>query len=111
MKIVWHWHSICLAVYLIITMCDFVFFPIWTEYYNNALNPASLVELSLKYQGAVQIAVLQDLNKERVWQPLTLEENGMFHVAFGAVLGIGAWKRTRQDGAMAPKKPNVEPAV
>lgn len=31
-----------------------------------------------------------------VWKSLTLENGGIIHVAFGAILGVAAWGRTRE---------------
>lgn len=31
-----------------------------------------------------------------VWRSLTLENGGIIHVAFGAILGVAAWGRTRE---------------
>jgi hypothetical protein len=113
-----HWHTLCLAVYLSITVSDFLLFPLFTEFQNNALNPDKIVELATKFEGgASQVAIVQALDKTRVWQPLTLQQNGMFHMAFGLILGIGAWKRTNKDvdgwpvGAeqpIPPKGPQVQ---
>ena len=94
----YNWHTVCLAVFLLITCCDFVVMPIWTEYYNDQLTPEKMVDLATKFDGAAsQIAALQTLRSERVWQPLTLSQSGMFFVAFGAILGVGAWTRTKSD--------------
>lgn len=93
----YHWHSVCLSVFLTITVMDFVIMPLWTEYSNYRLTPETMVALAIKFDGAsTQIAALQMLHQARIWQPLTLGESGIFFMAFGAILGVGAWARTNE---------------
>lgn len=74
-------------------------FPVFYEYLNYQLTPEKMITVALQIPTpANQLVALQMLSKEHVWQPLTLQQNGLFYMAFGAILGIGAWKRTTKDG-------------
>lgn len=69
------WRPTAAYVYLIICMFDFVIAPILTmllpEYYN----------LNVQYQQ---------------WKPITLDNGGIMHVSFGAILGVYAYGRTKE---------------
>ena len=64
-------------IYMLTCTCDFVIFPVlWS--------------------------VLQALSHGQVtsqWQPLTLQGAGLYHIAMGAVLGIAAYGRTKEQVA------------
>ena len=89
-----NWRPLAAMVYLTICMTDFVFMPIYYEWANSHVTPEATVMLALKFEGVEQIEGLRILHTERAWQPLTLSESGLFHVAFGAILGVAAWSRS-----------------
>lgn len=63
------WRPAIGVTYIIINVFDFIIFPVlWTltGFLNNNHTP---------------------------WHPLTLESAGLFHMAFGAILGVAAWSR------------------
>lgn len=88
-----NWRPLAAIVYLLICITDFLAMPVFYEYTNNKYTPDNIVELSLKFQGPSQIESLKILHNERSWQPITLSQNAMFHIAFGAILGVAAWSR------------------
>jgi hypothetical protein len=68
-----HWRPLAAVVYLAINVCDFILFPIVNgAFYYYTKTP--LVQ----------------------WTPLTIQGGGLFHVAFGAILGVAAWGRTQE---------------
>lgn len=68
------WRPITAMVYLVICLFDFVASPIfWT-----------LVQAY--YDGVVTTQ----------WQPLTLAGSGLFHISFGAILGVSAFTRGQE---------------
>lgn len=68
------WRPMMAIVYMIINLADFLVFPIvWSL-------------LQIKGQGAVA----------QQWAPLTLSNGGLFHMAFGAVLGVAAFTRGQE---------------
>ena len=68
------WRPITAMVYLVICLFDFVAAPIlWT-----------LVQAY--YDGVVTTQ----------WQPLTLAGSGLFHISFGAILGVSAFTRGQE---------------
>ena len=56
-------------------------------------------------------SVLQTVMGQQItqWQPLTLQEAGLFHLAMGAVLGIAAFGRTQEKIAGAAVNPIPAP--
>lgn len=60
-------------MYFTVCITDFILFPIiWSAFmarYGDAMD---------------------------VWDPLTLQGGGLFHVAMGAVLGVAAWTRGQE---------------
>lgn len=77
------WRPAIGVTYIVINIFDFIIFPIlWTitGFFNGIHQP---------------------------WHPLTLEATGLFHMAFGAILGVAAWNRDPR-----PKFPNQsEPPI
>jgi hypothetical protein len=87
-----HWHPLCGFTYLAICLIDFCIMPVFYEYTNHLLSPEKIVNLAmLMKDGPSQIQALTILHNARVWQPLTLSQSGLFHIAFGAILGVGIW--------------------
>ena len=68
-----HWRPAAAWLYLVINFFDFVIAPI-------------LMMVTPRYTGGSYIP----------WQPLTLVGGGMFHLSFGAIIGVTAWGRTRE---------------
>lgn len=95
-----NWHALCGIVYLVICLSDFVLMPSFYEMRNVRENAQVIVGLALKFpDGATQITALNTLREQRTWQPITLAANGLFHLTFGAILGVGVWARSRNDMA------------
>lgn len=89
------WRPFAAYVYLFICLNDFVFLPAYYEY-SKRIQESQYVEMALKFpQGASQIEALKALQKSQSWEPLTLQATGLFHIAFGAILGVSAWTRSR----------------
>ena len=61
-------------VYMIINLADFLLFPIIWSF--------------LQIHGKGEVA--------QQWVPLTLSNGGLFHMAFGAVLGVAAFTRGQE---------------
>jgi hypothetical protein len=60
--------------YMVMCICDFTLFPIlWSL-------------LQTLSHGAIQTQ----------WQPLTIQGGGLFHIAFGACIGVAAYGRTKE---------------
>lgn len=72
------WRPITAMVYLVICLFDFIIAPIlWT-----------LVQAT--YSGSIT----------NQWQPITLVGSGLFHLSFGAILGVSAFTRGQEKIAM-----------
>jgi hypothetical protein len=69
-----YWRPAAAWIYLFINLFDFVIAP-------------TLTMILPKIIGSPYVP----------WQPLTLSNNGnMFHMAFGAIIGVTAWGRTKE---------------
>lgn len=67
------WRPAVGVTYIVINVFDFIIFPIlWSAF-------------SVYFKGEIA-----------PWQPLTLEATGLFHLAFGAILGVAAWSRGQE---------------
>lgn len=126
------WRPAAAVVYLAICLFDFIIAPAFMGFKssNLAQMAASLKDLD----ASVAIALVQNRTP---WVPLTMSGSGLFHVAFGAILGVAAWTRgnaqieqIRQSGEsdrspntpvmmptyympsqMAPQSPSVTPVT
>lgn len=89
-----YWRPAMAWTYMIICVFDFLIMPTWVE--KTTIKPEHAIELAKKMPEKDQVMALQVLTKESVWNPLTLRENGFFHIAMMAVLGVAAWTRGRE---------------
>lgn len=88
------WRPVAAMVYLFICLVDFVAMPIYFEYSHARLTPERVADIAIKFNdGATQVEAMRVLRADRAWEPLTLRETGLFHIAFGAILGVAAWKQ------------------
>lgn len=82
------WRPAAAVVYLVICLFDFVLAPAFMGFKSANI---SVMAQSLKgLDPAVAIAIIQNRTP---WVPLTMQGSGLFHVAFGAILGVAAWTR------------------
>jgi hypothetical protein len=99
MKESWYqrtWRPFCAAVYLLICLMDFVIMPHLIYRYDYSKNNKEIVELAQHFNDAnVQKEIINSLSNARHWEPLTLMGGGMFHMSFGAILGVAAYSRGR----------------
>lgn len=102
------WRSAAAYVYLLICLGDFMLMPMYYEFLNHKTQTAEFVELALRFDGAAtQIEALKAIRQTRVWQPLTLQSTGLFHVAFGGILGVVAWKGKEKIAVANPPDGNT----
>ncbi len=93
-----NWHNLALLTYITICLLDFVFMPIYYEWSNAKISVVQMLALIMPLKdGPTQIAALNILHEQRSWQPMTLQQNGLFHVAFGAILGVGVWSKGKEN--------------
>lgn len=95
-----NWHPLCGLIFLLICLTDFIIMPIYFQYENSKYTPDVLVSLSTKYTGGdAQVQALNILHEQKTWTPMTLSQNGLFFVAFGAILSAGIWSTNRKGGS------------
>lgn len=94
LKFSWSWRSLAAIVYLVICIADFLVMPVYREYAYTKMPVAEMVRLSMQMKdGAAQIETLKVLKEDRTWVPIT---NDMFHLSFGAILGVSALPMARK---------------
>lgn len=89
-----YWRPAMAFTYMFICIFDFFVMPAWIE--KTMIKPEQAIELARKMPEKDQVMALQILSKEATWNPLTLRENGFFHLTMMAVLGVAAWTRGRE---------------
>ena len=82
------WRPAAAVVYLAICLFDFIIAPSYMGL--RATDTAKLVYSIKDLDPEIAIAIIQN---KTPWSPLTLQGSGLFHVAFGAILGVAAWTR------------------
>ncbi len=93
-EINWTWRTFAAFTYLFICIFDLVMMPVYREYTYSKIPVAQLVELSSRMKDpSSQIEALRLLRENRAWTPIT---NDMFHLSFGAILGVSALPSNRR---------------
>ena len=85
-----NWRPLAALTYLTICLFDFIMFPILNYMQQTTISPL-LKDLSSFNNPDVQKLIIAHIFSQ--WDPLTLKYAGLFHVSFGAILGVSAWKR------------------
>lgn len=94
-----YWRPIAAYVYLGICIFDFAGMPLFMEMKNQEVNTQAFAEIRT-LEPNVQIKALEQLDLGRAeWKPLTLQGGALFHLAFGAILGVSAWTRGNEKTA------------
>ena len=83
-----YWRPAAAITYLVICICDFIVFPLMF-----GLKETNVRDLALAVRGVDPQVAAVLVAPHPQWQPLTLMGNGVFHIAFGAIVGITAWTR------------------
>lgn len=103
-----YWRPIAAYVYLGICIFDFVIGPIWLEQANQTVNVVAFAEIRKFDDKDVQMRALDNVELgNRSWAPLTLQGGGLFHLAFGSLLGIAAFTRGREKIAAINSAPKL----
>lgn len=98
-----HWRPAAAWIYLSICVFDFVAMPIYHLRSQGDLD--RIVEISMQLRPEDRLNAIVQLSRKTTWEPLTLGESGMFHIAFGAILGVAAWTRGRVQEQIARNQP------
>lgn len=88
-----YWRPAAAWTYLLICLFDFIIMPVYTQRTN--LTITDIVNVTEKLRPEDKVSAMNVLMKKSEWAPLTLAGGGMFHIAFGAILGVAAWTRGR----------------
>lgn len=102
------WRPIAAYIYLAICVFDFVVAPVWLEQANQTVNTVAFAEIRKFDDKDVQISALNNVELgNRSWSPLTLQGGGLFHLAFGAILGVAAFTRGQEKVAAINTAPKL----
>ncbi len=85
------WRPLSAVTYLAICIFDFIVAP-----YLIQAQPHDLAEIFryvLQMPTEQQSEALAIMYAKGQWSSLTLQGGGLFHIAFGAILGAAAWTR------------------
>lgn len=95
-----HWRPLAAYIYLAICIFDFMGAPLWVEHANQTVNTVAFQEIRMFESKEVQMKAIEHIELgNRSWTPLTLQGGGLFHLAFGAILGISAFTRGQEKTA------------
>lgn len=82
------WRPMAAVVYLMICLFDFIIAPAFMGF-----KTSTLAQMAIAVQGLDPGVASALINARTPWEPLTMQGSGLFHVAFGAILGVTAWTR------------------
>jgi hypothetical protein len=85
------WRPIAALTYLSICIFDFIIAPYYVQAQPH--NLAEIFTYVLQMPVEQQSEALNIMMNKGDWQSLTLQGGGLFHIAFGAILGAAAWTR------------------
>jgi hypothetical protein len=85
------WRPCAAIIYLFICLFDFVIAPWFIQVEMTSLS--EIFTYILQMPSDQQAQALNTLTTPRSWESLTLQGGGLFHIAFGAILGASAWTR------------------
>lgn len=87
-----YWKPAAAVIYLTICVFDFIVVPSYLGLWSEPLKDLILAIKDLPPDSQHIILTL----KLATWDPLTLKGGGLFHVAFGAILGATVWSRGQE---------------
>ena len=94
------WRPIAAYVYLAICIFDFMAAPMYVAYQNEQVNSEAFAEIRALTDKDVKLKALEQLDLgSKSWTPLTISGGGLFHLSFGAILGISAFTRGQEKKA------------
>lgn len=85
------WRPLAAVTYLSICVFDFIIAPYFVQAQPHDL--AEIFKYVLQMSVEQQSEALNIMMNKGNWQSLTLQGGGLFHIAFGAILGAAAWTR------------------
>ena len=85
------WRPLAAITYLSICVFDFIIAPYFVQAQPHDL--AEIFQYILQMPVEQQSEALAIMYAKGQWSSLTLQGGGLFHIAFGAILGAAAWTR------------------
>jgi hypothetical protein len=88
-----YWRPAAAWVYLVICIFDFLIMPSYVARTN--LKIEEVVRVAAAFESTEKLGALTILMQKNTWTPLTIQESGLFHLSFAAILGVAAFTRGR----------------
>jgi hypothetical protein len=82
------WRPAAAIVYLAICVFDFILAPAFMGF-----KSATIAQMAVAVRGLDPVVASALIAARTPWEPLTMQGSGLFHIAFGAILGVAAWTR------------------
>lgn len=79
-----NWQKAAAYTYIAICIFDFMIVPMWIGVIRAQIDPMMLLAGLETLPGGTQIALIQAFTFQH--SPYTLQNGGLFHMAFGAIL-------------------------
>lgn len=98
-----NWRPVAAVIYLVICIFDFILAPTWMFLTRDTTAHLVKTLVGSGLDPSVQ-AIL--VTPRPAWIPLTLQGAGMFHIAFGGILGVSAWSRGAEKREMIKSRIN-----
>lgn len=76
-----NWKPLAAFVYLFICIMDFVVMPVMVHQTNKDIS-----EQLVHIQDQKEMQQKADILRMAKWEPLTMQNAGLFHIAFGTIL-------------------------
>jgi len=88
-----NWHILAFIVYAIICLFDFTIMPMFVFFHHSDLIN-DIVKNIASLNPDNQKKIIDHLYE--VWTPLTIQGYGIFHMSFGAIMGVNSYKRSSE---------------
>lgn len=100
------WKTILALVYGLICLFDFIIVPSWIGINRQSTNLSANIELIRSLDPIAQMELIE--NWTYTHSPFTLRGNGLFHLAFGALLtGSAVTRFTKAAPTSTPTPPKT----
>lgn len=91
------WKHACAIIYLLICVTDFIVAPAVNQLANRNSRQEMIALIDKLQDSDAKVAAINKLSFSSQWEPLTLQGGGLFHLSFGAILGIVAFKNSKKE--------------
>lgn len=88
------WRPMAAFMYLLIVLFDFLIMPTYYSMVASSYDISEVINQVMILEGeTLRTMAFSRLTEDRRWESLTLQGNGFFHIAMGAIIGVAAYTR------------------